>query len=405
MKNKLGNIFKGDKVIWIIFIALTIISAIAVYTSIGRAAVESSHISPFNAFLKHLVFIGIAYFIVIVVSNLRYTVWSKLSIGLYWISFALLLYVAIFCQNRWISIPYFGSFQPSELAKVSLIAYIANLIAVNRDQLDELSFFVKVWFFVLLIAAPILPGNFSTAALVLLTAFVLLFFGGVNKKYMLRTLLIIIAVAGIGLTVCVVSYNSGTTGDGIFARAATWGHRVDTFLNPDTNALSQENMARMAIASGGFTGSGVSHTVHSRLMTQAENDFIFAIIIEEAGIAAALLIFFLYSWLYFRCIIIAHRCSGYFGSMLLIGYSSLIYFQALVNMGVAVCIIPVTGQTLPLISSGGSAYLCMALAIGIIQSVCYETNKEQKEIKDKRRNDKEFEEIKELDAQVHGSTH
>ncbi len=402
MKLKLGNLFKGDKVIWIIFVALTIISAIAVYTSIGRAAIASDS-SPFSAFLKHLVFIGAAYVIVILVSNLRYTAWSKLSIGLYWISFALLLYVAIFCKDRWISIPDFGSFQPSELAKVSLIAYIANLMTINRDQLDELSFFIKVWFFVLLIAVPILPGNFSTAALVLLTAFVLLFFGGINKKYMLRTLLVIVAGVGIGLAVCVSSYQNGTTGDGIFARAATWGHRIDTFLHPDPNELTQENMARMAIASGGFTGSGVSHTVHSRLMTQAENDFIFAIIIEEAGVFAALFIFFLYSWLYFRCIKMANRCSGHFGSLLLIGYGSLIYFQALVNMGVAVCIIPVTGQTLPLISDGGSAYLCMAIAIGIIQSVCYETNKEYKEIKDKRKSDKEFEELKKLNAQVHGT--
>ncbi len=377
--NKLGNIFKGDKVIWIIFTILTVISAIAVYTSIGRVAIDELSTTPFLATLKHIAFIAVSYFIVIFVSNLRYTAWSKLSVILYWVSLALLIYVLVFEEKRWIQIPGFGSFQPSELAKISLIAFIANFIAVNRDQLDELSFFLKAWIFVLFIAAPILPENFSTAALILLTCFVLLFFGGVNKKYMLRTLAVIVVGVSIGLTVCMVSFQNGTAGSGIFGRAATWGSRIDAFFHPNPDELSQENMARMAIASGGFFGSGVSHTVHSRLMTQAENDFIFAIIIEEAGIAAALFIFFLYSWLYFRCIKMAHRCSGYFGSILLIGYGSLIYFQALVNMFVAVGIIPVTGQTLPLISRGGTAYLCMALAIGIIQSVCYETNKENRE--------------------------
>lgn len=401
---KFANVIKGDKVIWIVFIALTIISLIAVYSAIGRTAVEVRHTSPVNAWGKHVVFVIASYLVVIAVSNIRYTGFAKIARPFYWISFGLLIYVLAFCTDRWINIPFFGSFQPSELAKISLIAYLANMIAVNRDQLDELSFFGKICATILIIAFPILLDNFSTAALIIAICFVVLYFGGVNSKYLMRTLLVVGIVAVVGLTLAVSSYKSNAQGDGLFARAATWGHRVDTFIHPDPNELTQENMARMAIASGGITGVGIGHTVHARLMTQADNDFIFAIIIEEAGMFAGIAIFLLYSILYFRCLKIARNCSGLFGSLLLVGYGTLIYLQALVNMAVAVGVMPVTGQTLPLISNGGTAYLSMAFAVGVIQSVSYETAKEKQSIKDKKRNDREFEELKNLNAKVNGQT-
>jgi cell division protein FtsW len=401
---KYTNVIKGDKVIWIIYIVLTIISLIAVYSAIGRTAVEVRHTSPVSAWGKHVVFVILSYIIVILVSNLHYTIFAKISRIFYWASFGLLIYVLAFSSTRWINIPLLGSFQPSELAKVSLIAYLANMIAVNHDQLDELSFFGKVAAAIIIIAFPILLGNFSTAALIIVVCFIMLYFGGINNKYLLRTLLVVGIVAVVGLAMAVGSYKSGAKGDGIFARAATWGHRVDTFLNPDPNELTQENMARMAIASGGITGVGIGHTVHARLMTQADNDFIYAIIIEETGMVAGIVIFLLYSVLYFRCLKIARRCTGFVGSLMMVGYGTLIYLQALVNMAVAVGVMPVTGQTLPLISNGGTAYIAMAFAIGVIQSVSYETAKEEKDIKDKKRNDREFEEIKDLHSKLNEQT-
>ena len=138
-------------------------------------------------------------------------------------------------------------------------------------------------------------------------------------------------------------------------------------------------MARMAVARGGFFGCGIGTTIHGRLMTQAHNDFIYAIIIEEAGTLSALIIFALYAWFYFRCIRIATACRGPFGSLCAAGLGTLIFLQAIINMAVAVGVLPVTGQTLPFISYGGSAYLFLGCGIGVIQSVAFAGKKLQRQ--------------------------
>ena len=138
----------------------------------------------------------------------------------------------------------------------------------------------------------------------------------------------------------------------------------------------------MAVASGKFFGVGIGSTIQARLMTQANNDLIYAIIIEETGMFGGILVFLLYFFLYVRCINIALRCKGDFGRMTVIGLGTLIFLQAAIHMGVSVGALPVTGQTLPLISSGGTAYMCMGLALGIIQSVAYDVN--VNEAKEKR---------------------
>ena len=162
------------------------------------------------------------------------------------------------------------------------------------------------------------------------------------------------------------------------ARSGTWGHRLQNWLHPNPDELSQENMARMAVARGEFFGCGIGSTIHGRLMTQAHNDFIYAIIIEEAGMLAAIAIFALYVLFYFRCIHIARHCKGTFGSLSVAGLSTMIFLQALVNMSVAVGVLPVTGQTLPFISFGGTAYLFMGFGVGVIQSVAADNKKKMK---------------------------
>jgi cell division protein FtsW len=150
-------------------------------------------------------------------------------------------------------------------------------------------------------------------------------------------------------------------------------------MNPDPDELTQENMARMAVARGGFTGNGIGTTIHGRLMTQAHNDFIFAIIIEEAGTLAAIAIFLLYALFYFRCIRIANGCKGLFGSLSVAGIGTVIFLQAIIHMSVAVGVLPVTGQTLPFISYGGSSYIFLAAGVAIIQSVAIDNKKQRQQ--------------------------
>lgn len=397
---KLSNIFKGDKVIWVLFLLLTVISSIAVYSAIGQSAIEVRHTSPVSAWGKHMFFVVTSYIIVILVSNVNYRHFAKAGKVLFVISGALLLY-AFITGERWLYIPGLGSFQPSELAKVALIAFLANMLAVNQSHVEEQGFFWKVMLVIGLTALLILPENFSTAALVGVVCMVLLYFGGINRRYWLRSMAVVLVLVIAFLTVAMVSYQNGSVNsDGLLARTSTWGHRVDSWLHPNPDELTQENMARMAIASGGFIRFGIGHTVQARLMTQADNDFIYAIIIEETGAIMGIIIFLIYSILYFRCLKNARRCTGLFGSLLLVGFGTLFYFQALVNIFVAVGVLPVTGQTLPLISNGGTAYWSMALAIGAIQAVTYETAKNEKKVKDKIRHDREFEEMKDLSSRI-----
>ena len=163
-----------------------------------------------------------------------------------------------------------------------------------------------------------------------------------------------------------------------FMRSGTWGHRLQAWLHPNPDELSQENMARMAIARGGLFGNGIGTTIHGRLMTQAHNDFIFAIIIEEAGTFAATIILALYAWFYFRCIRIATSCPGTFGSVFVAGMGTLILLQAIINMLVATGVFPVTGQTLPFISHGGSSFLFLGVGMGLIQSVAADNKRRER---------------------------
>ena len=163
----------------------------------------------------------------------------------------------------------------------------------------------------------------------------------------------------------------------VLERSETWVNRVDRWLNPNHDELSQENMARMAIARGGVLGAGIGNTVHARLMTQAHNDFIYAIIIEETGMVGGLVVFILYAIFYYRCVRLARRCKGTFGSLIVAGLGTVIYIQALVNMSVAVGVLPVTGQTLPFVSYGGTAYLFLGCGFGVIQSVAADVERQK----------------------------
>ena len=364
MKRKL-NILAGDKALWVIFFLLSGISLIAVYSTIGLSAIRDLHSTPMAIFFKHLGMVVATYIEIILLSHANYRIFSRASLWLFFVSLGLLVLVLFVGDQRWLTIPHLFSFQPSEIAKVVLVVFLARNIALNRERLDDKATFYLILIPVVLICLLIAPENLSTAILLFLSCYLLLFFGGVNRRYWWRGFALIVALGLLGFT---LFYFLGDKID--LFRTSTWGHRLQNWLHPNPNELSQENMARMAVARGGlFFHNGIGTTIHGRLMTQAHNDFIFAIIIEEAGSLSAAFIFALYAWFYFRCIRIATRCQGLFGSLCVAGIGTMIFLQAIIHMCVALGVLPVTGQTLPFISYGGTAYIIMGSGIGIIQSV------------------------------------
>ena len=381
---KIAKLFRGDKVIWVVFLLLSIISLVEVYSSIGLYAYSFfSTKSPTSLFLRHLIIVIATYAAIILISRINYRAFSRFALMGYWI--ALVLLVVALAFGRWIRIPVIGQFQPSEIAKIVLIVFIARMLALKKEHVGEIGTFLQLMIYTVLVVALVFPTNFSTAALIFLACYLMMLLGGVNRKYWWRLLLVglvaVVAFLAISYYRYERSMSTGQTQEQMFERQDTWGHRVYSWINPQPDELTQENMARMAIARGGVLGAGIGNTVHARLMTQSHNDFIYAIIIEEMGLVGGIVVFLLYSILYFRCIRLAWRCKGRFGALTVAGMGTVIYLQALVNMSVAVGVLPVTGQTLPFISYGGTAYLFMGCGLGIIQSVAADVYKKEDEEK------------------------
>lgn len=378
---KTGKLFRGDKIIWVVFFLLSVISLVAVYSSIGLYAYSMPHARPTGLFLKHLAIVAATYVVIMLISRINYRYFSRFAMLGYWASLVLLA-VMLALHGRWFHLPVIGQFQPSEIAKVVLIIFVARQIALKDEQIGDLGTFLMLLVYIGAVVLLVLPENFSTAALVFLSAYLVMLYGGVSRKYWWRLFLVgVVFVIGF-LAVSYYKYEKSVNNIGtemVIERQETWGHRVYSWINPQPDELSQENMAKMAIARGGFARLGVGSTVHARLMTQAHNDFIYAIIIEETGMLGGLIVFALYSIFFFRCIKISLKCraqkvKGTFGSLTVAGLGTMIYIQALVNMSVAVGVLPVTGQTLPFISYGGTAYLFLGCAVGVIQSVAADLN-------------------------------
>ena len=393
---KIAKLFRGDKVIWVVFLLLSIISLVEVYSSIGLYAYSFfSTKSPTSLFLRHLIVVIATYAAIILISRINYRAFSRFALMGYWI--ALVLLVVALAFGRWIRIPVIGQFQPSEIAKIVLIVFIARMLALKKEHVGEIGTFLQLMIYTVLVVALVFPTNFSTAALIFLACYLMMLLGGVNRKYWWRLLLVglvaVVAFLAISYYRYERSMSTGQTQEQMFERQDTWGHRVYSWINPQPDELTQENMDAQeqysspfdvfpaVIARGGVLGAGIGNTVHARLMTQSHNDFIYAIIIEEMGLVGGIVVFLLYSILYFRCIRLAWRCKGRFGALTVAGMGTVIYLQALVNMSVAVGVLPVTGQTWPFISYGGTAYLFMGCGLGIIQSVAADVYKKEDEEK------------------------
>ncbi len=393
---KMSKLFKGDKTLWVVFLLLSIISLVEVYSSIGlEAYTHENSGGPTRLFLRHLLIVLASWIIVIVCSRINYRFFSRFAVIGLWAS-VVLLAVTLMIGGRWLPIPVVNQFQPSEVAKIALVLFIARMLTLKKDQAGEKNTFFYLLAFIVLVVFFVLPENFSTAALLFVSCYLMLFFGGVDRRLWWIVLLAMMVVAAIGLGIAINKSNSDSDNKHVIERTSTWVNRIKAFSeDPDPTVITQENMARMAIAGGGVFGKGPGNTTYARLMTQSHNDFIYAIIIEETGLVGGILVLVLYSFFFFRCMRLAWRANGRFGALVAAGLGTMIYLQAMANMGVAVGVLPVTGQTLPFISYGGTAYLFLGLGLGIIQSVAADvySKKEVQEVHEVQENAEDNEEM------------
>lgn len=372
MKDVFKNI-KGDRLIWAIAALLAIFSFLPVYSAASNLAYISGDGNTFNYFVKHFVHLFLGFAIIYGVHKIPYRYFKGLSMVMIPVVLVLLL-VTLFQgttidganASRWIQVPIVGfTFQPSTLAAVVLMVYVARYLSKIKDQDVEFKETVlPLWIPVFLVLALILPANFSTAAILFTMVIVLTFLGG----YPLRYLALIVGSGLVVLTLFILTAKAYP--EMMPNRVDTWTNRIENFMNgEDTEEDYQIEKAKIAIASGGIKGVGPGKSIQKNFLPQSSSDFIYAIIIEEYGIIGGLFLMLLYLWLLFRIVIVAQKSDTVFGKLLAIGVGLPIVFQALINMAVAVELFPVTGQTLPLISSGGTSIWMTCLAIGIILSV------------------------------------
>ena len=297
--------------------------------------------------------------------------------------------------SRWIQIPFVGiSFQTSTIAFIVLMIYVARYLAKVSDK--EYSFkesLLELWLPVFVILALVLPANFSTTALIFSMVCMLVFIG----QYPLKYLGFIVGSGFVSLIFFVMVAKAFP--DAMPNRVDTWMSRIDSFFDdkPSDDDYQIEN-AKIAIASGKIYGLGPGKSVQKHFLPQSSSDFIFAIIVEEYGLIGAVGILFLYLLLFVRFIIDAQKASTLFGKLLIIGLGFPIIFQAFVNMGVAVELLPVTGQPLPLISSGGTSIWMTCIAIGVILSVTKKDEEVALDLEEKRKRDEALQQL--IDAQV-----
>ena len=395
---------KGDGIIWMVFFFLCIISIVEVYSSSSTLTFKSG--SYYGPVLRHTGLLLVGVLFMIITMNIKCKYFKIVTPFALVISLAMLIVVLMMGQStngaaRWIGL--FGiQFQPSELAKGALILAEAQILSAMQTEIgaDRRAFKFIFWLslpYVMLIAVE----NLSTAMLICITIFLMMFIGRVPKSQLNRTIgvVVLLAAVGIGLIMLVGSQESKenlnnekmvltekqptpervSTFSKIFHRFGTWQKRFQKFLNNEEISPEQYDLdkdaqvahANIAIASSNIVGKGPGNSVERDFLSQAFSDFIYAIIIEEMGIWGAAFVCLLYIILLFRTATIANRCANAFPALLIMGIALMLTIQAFFNMMVAVGLAPVTGQPLPLISRGGTSTIMNCIYIGIILSVSY----------------------------------
>ncbi len=393
MEEMLKRYFKGDRIIWFVIIALSIMSMLVIYSATGNLAVRHSSGSAVYFLFRHAIFLSIGIGLIVTIHNIPYKWFSRISFLLLAIAVVLLLIALKSGTNlndakRWITLPIVGlTFQPSEFAKIALMIYLAKALAIHQQEKITLKIYLKH----LLLPVGIVTGlifteDLSTAILIGGASMIMMFIGRVPFKYLFYTVLF--AVGAFVLILVMSRLLSDHIS--LFHRVDTWRIRILAFIGPGHNWFNdsvrfvlgneghginstttnfQASKSQLAIVNGGFFGQGPGNSLQRYFLPHPYSDFVFAIIVEEFGMLGGFLVLLAYMVLLYRAGVIVRVSNKVFPALLVIGLTITLVLQALVNMGVAVGLFPVTGQTLPLVSMGGTSILFSCLALGMILSV------------------------------------
>lgn len=374
MQKFIQNI-KGDRSIWAVVALLALFSFLPVYSASSNLAYLYGDGNTLQFLIKHLAHLTLGFVILFGVHRIPYHYFKGLSMIA--LPIMMILLVLTLAQGttieganaaRWIKLPVVGvTFQTSSLASVVLLVYVARYMArIKEEQVSFKQTMWPLWIPVFLVIGLILPANLSTALLIFVMVIMLVFVAGHPIKYMA-------SILGVGLLSLTLFILSAKAFPGLFPnRVDTWTSRIESFFTDQIDAKEKDyqiTQANIAIATGGMMGLGPGKSIQKNFLPQSSSDFIYAIIIEEFGLVGGLSLLFFYLFLLFRLVVLVYKTSDYFGRLLVIGLGVPLLFQAFINMGVAVSLFPVTGQTLPLISSGGTSIWTTCVALGVILSV------------------------------------
>ncbi|KGL61512.1 MULTISPECIES: FtsW/RodA/SpoVE family cell cycle protein [unclassified Polaribacter] len=374
---------KGDQTIWAIVAILAIFSFMPVYSASTNLVYVVGSGSTLGYLLKHMVLLIMGFGIIYGVHKIPYRYFSGGSVLMLPIVIVLLVFtlaqgtiIGGANASRWIRIAGIG-FQTSTLAGLVLMVYVARYLAKNKEK--EINFKESVWQLWVPVAAVlilILPANFSTTAIIFAMTLMLTFIGGYPLKYLGF-------IIGTGLVILLFFVLIAKAfPDAMPNRVQTWQNRIENFSDSEDKEAYQVQKAKIAIATGGPVGVGPGKSVQKNFLPQSSSDFIFAIIVEEYGLLGGFLIVFIYFLLLFRIFVVIRKTTTIFGTLLVVGVGCPIIFQATINMAVAANLFPVTGQTLPLISSGGTSIWMTCFALGMILSVSAAKEVEEEDILD-----------------------
>jgi cell division protein FtsW len=330
--------------------------------------------------LRHFFFIVSGFALIYFTHKVGSSFYSRIAIVAVAVAIPLLFLTLVSGSNineasRWLRIPVIDqTFQTSDFAKIALILYVARTLSVKQNEIKDFkSAFLPIIVPVVIICTLILPANFSTAAMLFTTCLILMFVGRISYKHIFSVIgSAIVAVIILGLVI----WNFPN----FIHRGATWKARIENYRNGKSEVNYQVEQAKIAIATGGIMGKGPGKSTQRNFLPHPYSDFIYAIIIEEYGLWMAVFVILLYLILLHRAIRIATKCQKIFPSMLALGCSFILVFQAMINMAVAVNLVPVTGQPLPLVSMGGTSIWFTSIAVGMILSASRELEKSKEPI-------------------------
>ncbi|MGA9638067.1 FtsW/RodA/SpoVE family cell cycle protein [Flavobacterium sp.] len=403
MKQLINNL-KGDKGIWSFVALLALFSFMPVFSASSNLAYLGHGTGNTLGYLiKHFFHVCCGFGIIYFVHKVPYQYFRYISKWMLVIVWVILLITMVkgtviggANASRWIQIPVVGlSFQPSTFAALVLYVFVARYLSKTREEpivfVDSIK---ELWAPVGFTLMLILPSNFSTTALIFSMILMLVFIG----KYPLKYIGIIVG-SGIVFLTFFVLVSKAFPDVKFFNRVATWESRIKNFsgTNPDEDDYQIEK-AKIAIASGKIYGLGPGKSVQKNFLPQSSSDFIFAIIVEEYGLIGGFGVMMLYLLLLFRFVVASHKANTLFGKLVVIGLGFPMIFQAMINMAVAVELLPVTGQTLPLISSGGTSIWMTCIALGIIIGVTKKEEEIEEEQKEAAKREEALQKL--IDAQL-----